>query len=29
MKDLGEAEYILGIQIKHDRTNGTLSLSQR
>jgi hypothetical protein len=29
MKDLGEAEYILGIQIKRDRTKGTLSLSQR
>jgi hypothetical protein len=29
MKDLGEAEYIQGIQIKCDRTISTLSLSQR
>jgi hypothetical protein len=29
MKDLGEAEYILGVQIKRDHTQGTLSLSQR
>jgi hypothetical protein len=27
MKDLGEASYVLGIQILHDRTNGVLGLS--
>jgi hypothetical protein len=29
MKDLGEAQYILGIQIQRDRTARTLSISQR
>jgi hypothetical protein len=29
MKDLGEALYVLGIQILHDRTNGILGLSQK
>ena len=29
MKDLGEASYILGIQILRDRANGVLSLSQK
>ena len=29
MKDLGEASYVLGIQILRDRTNGVLSLCQR
>ena len=28
MKDLGEAQYILGIQITRDRAKRTLSLSQ-
>jgi hypothetical protein len=28
MKDLSKVEYILGIRIKHDRTNGTLSQHQ-
>ena len=28
MKDLGEASYVLGIQILHDRANGILILSQ-
>ena len=29
MKDLGEASYVLGIQILRDRANGILRLSQR
>ena len=29
MKDLGEASYILGIQILRDRANGVLRLSQK
>jgi hypothetical protein len=29
MKDLGEASYVLGIQIHRDRRNGVLSLSQK
>ena len=29
IKDLGEASYIVGIQILRDKTNGVLSLSQR
>ena len=29
MKDLGEASYVLGIQILYDRTNGILRLSQQ
>jgi hypothetical protein len=29
MKDLGEASYVLGIQIHWDRRNGVLSLSQK
>ncbi|WJZ96796.1 hypothetical protein VitviT2T_015444 [Vitis vinifera] len=29
MKDLGEAFYVLGIKILHDRANGVLKLSQR
>jgi hypothetical protein len=29
MKDLGEAQYILGLQIERDRTARTLSISQR
>jgi hypothetical protein len=29
MKDLGEASYVLGIQIHRDRSNGVLSLSQK
>ena len=28
MKDLGEASYVLGIQILHDRPSGILRLSQ-
>jgi len=29
MKDLGEAAYVLGIQILRDRNNGVLELSQK
>lgn len=29
MKDLGEATYVLGIEIKRDRRRGLLGLSQR
>lgn len=29
MKDLGEASYVIGIEIHRDRTHGTLGLSQR
>ena len=29
MKDLGEASYVLGIQILHDRPSGILRLSQQ
>ena len=29
MKDLGEASYVLGIQILHDRRSGILRLSQK
>ncbi len=29
MKDLGEAFYVLGIQILRDRTDGVLGLSQK
>lgn len=29
MKDLGEARYVLGIEIKRDRQRGLLGLSQR
>jgi hypothetical protein len=29
MKDLGEASYVLGIQILRDRTDGVLGLSQK
>jgi hypothetical protein len=29
MKDLGEASYILGIEIHRDRRNGVLGLSKR
>jgi hypothetical protein len=29
MKDLGEASYVLGIQIHRDRKNGVLGLSQK
>lgn len=29
MKDLGEASYVIGIEIHRDRTRGTLGLSQR
>lgn len=29
MKDLGDASFILGIQIYHDRSQGILSLSQK
>jgi hypothetical protein len=29
MKDLGEASYVLGIEIYQDRKNGVLGLSQK
>jgi hypothetical protein len=29
MKDLGEASYVLGIEIQRDRKNGVLGLSQK
>jgi hypothetical protein len=29
LKDLGEASYVLGIQILHDITNGVLELPQK
>ena len=29
MKDLGEASFVLGIEIHRDRTNGVLGLSQK
>jgi hypothetical protein len=29
MKDLGEASYVLGIEIHRDRKNGVLGLSQK
>ena len=29
MKDMGEASYIIGIEIFHDRSHGLLGLSQR
>ena len=29
MKDLGEASYVLGIEIHRDRSNGILGLSQK
>ena len=29
MKDLGEASFVLGIEIHQDRTNGVLGLSQK
>ena len=29
MKDLGEASFMIGIQIQHDRTRGILGLSQK
>jgi len=29
MKDMGEASYVLGIQILRDRRKGTLGLSQK
>ena len=29
MKDLGDAFFVLGIQIHHDRSKGILGLSQR
>jgi hypothetical protein len=29
MKDLGEASYVIGIEIFHDRKEGTLGLSQK
>ena len=29
MKDLGEAHYVLGIEILHDKSGGVLGLSQK
>lgn len=29
IKDLGDLDFILGIKITHDTTNGSISLSQR